>query len=115
MKNNLLNIARIAVFSAFAYYGLYVGSESALNILKFYIWVICPFMVLALFGADMLTTAQRADARNKLVWAPIRFTHTVVGFFVVFALAGQGHFATAVALFATTLCGMAVTMIIKKE
>ncbi len=114
MKNNLLNIARIVLFSAFAYYGLYVGSEPAMNILKFYIWVVCPFMVLALIGAASLTTAQRADARNKLVLAPIRLTHTVVGFFVVFALAGQGHFATALALIVTTLCAMATTIIIKQ-
>ena len=115
MKNNLLNLIVTACIAAAAYFGLYQGHEQSLNMLKFYVWLVAPFMLMVLLGAGFLTTAQRADARKKMGWAVVRHTRNIVSFSASFALASFGHFATGAVLSVATICGMAVTMIIEKE
>ncbi len=115
MKNNLLNLIVTACIAAAAYFGLYQGHEQSLNMLKFYVWLVAPFMLMALLGAGFLTSAQREDARKKMGWAVIRHTRNIVYFSASFALASFGHFVTGAVLVIATLCGMAVVGIIEKE
>lgn len=114
MKNSLNNLVFTALVAAAAYFGLYEGHEQALNMLKFYVWIVTPVMFLALLGAGMMSTAERTKARENIAWAPIRFIGNGVSFGAAFALASYGHFVTAAAMFLATVCGLAMISILKK-
>jgi hypothetical protein len=117
MKNNLINLIVTACIAAAAYFGLYQGHEQALNILKFYVWLVAPFVLTVLLGAGFLTSAQRADARKgrRLSWDVVRYTRDIVSFSAAFALVSYGHFVTGAVLFMVTICGMAVVVMTEKE
>ena len=114
MKNNLINLITTALVAAAAYFGLYEGHEQALNMLKFCVWIVTPFMVLALLGTGMMSAAERTKACENIAWAPIRFVGNGVSFGAAFALASYGHFVTAAAMFLATVCGLAIVSILKK-
>ncbi len=114
MKNNLISPIMTALIAAAAYFGLYEGHEQALNMLKFCVWIVAPIMVLGLLGTGMMSTVERAAARENIAWAPIRFIGNGVSFGVAFALASYGHFVTASAMFLATVCGLAIVSILKK-
>ncbi len=115
MKNSLINLTITALVAAAAYFGLYEGHEQALNMLKFYVWIVTPIAVLGLLGTGMMSTAERAAARKNIAWAPLRFISNGVSFGVAFALASYGHFVTAAAMFLATVCGLAAISVLKKE
>lgn len=99
MKSTPLALLSTALVACAAYFGYVENVEWALNLLKFYVWVVClPFMLLVLVGVGPMTKAQREEAAKKMTPTFVYSLTTVTLLCVVGTMVAYGSFFTAAAL-----------------